>query len=281
MPGWEIHSKVYRILGLDDVLCRVIDRVVDEEPPRVKDVLPYQDLEEKAPVHFGFKKNEFPLMYSYIVKNYGIHGAKCLLAHFILDRIENDLRKGMDRDNVRRDIESLFSMYMDRCRAIEESCPYYEEVFESVREKFFGKIDQVIKIVEEWLNERMLSVDVLVNASSELLSELVRRELFLKGYRGKRGYTVDINMYRRVYPAARRMLKQEIYKALMNRELTAENVLESINRINKLLSQKNVKTIADYFAVIKQETEKNHDFRKFIDIVNNIVEKLVEELSTG
>ena len=217
MPGWEIHSRVYRILGLDDVLCRVIDRIVDEEPPCVKDALPDQDLEEKVPVHFGFKKNEFPFMYSYIVRNYGIRGAECLLVHFILDKIENDLRKGMNRGNVRREIESLFTMYMDECRVIEKPCPHYEEVFESIREKFFGKIDQVIEIVEKWLNERMLSVDILVNASSKLLSELVRRELFLKGYRGKRGYTVDIDMYRRIYPAARRTLRQKIYEAFINR----------------------------------------------------------------
>ncbi len=122
------HSRVCELLGLNPAICRVIDNMVDKEPPMVKEVLPYQDSEERGPVHSGFRKTEFPLIYRYVVKNYGLEGTKCLLVHF-LDHVENVLRKGYSREMVKDTVVWLLEEYKRECGIEKELCIDYVEVF--------------------------------------------------------------------------------------------------------------------------------------------------------
>lgn len=72
MPEWDIHIKVYEILGLNVGICQVIDDVVDREPPKLGEVIASAQLDVRLPKHFGFQKSDFPSMYNYIARKYGL-----------------------------------------------------------------------------------------------------------------------------------------------------------------------------------------------------------------
>ena len=64
--------KVYRMLNFNPAICQVIDSLIDKEPPPVREVIQGVGLEERLPVHYGFRKTEFPYMYNYVVQRYGL-----------------------------------------------------------------------------------------------------------------------------------------------------------------------------------------------------------------
>jgi len=90
VAGWLLHRDIYAILGLNIDVCRGVDRILDEEPPRVGEVASVVS-EPRAsgggnaglPAHTGFRPSEFPLVYKYLVRTRGCEAAYCLLTHII------------------------------------------------------------------------------------------------------------------------------------------------------------------------------------------------------
>jgi len=80
LPGWDLHQRVYRVVGLNVDVCNDIDRLLDEEPPTVGDVesVVYgfavsseEYYDARLPRHFGFGYSEFPGMYMYVARTRG------------------------------------------------------------------------------------------------------------------------------------------------------------------------------------------------------------------
>lgn len=277
LPGWEIHWKTYEVLGLNTSICRIIDNIVDKEPPRASEVLPYVREGIVLPIHFGSKKGEFPYMYNYVAKKYGVEGAKCLLTHFILDHIENTLLRGYDTEMVADEVKALIKEYQDECRIAEEKCIYLEEAFNHIMGKLEDKLADTIMLVKQWLDEKTLPLELLLNASNELLSLTLRLKLYIKGYKGKTpGFSVSQEAFRKTYGKAKRLLRIEAYKALVNREIKdIQGIIKSINNIKK--KTRNKTTISKYLDKVKEERRNNKEFDKYINIITNVCTKVVKE----
>jgi len=278
VPSWIIHSKVYKILGLNQDMCRIIDNLVDKEPPTEKEVFVHIASNERLPVHFGFNKAEFPYIYSYVLRKYGVEGVKCLLAHFVLDRVENVLKRGYTSEMVRDVVEALLEDYREECRISKGLCGDYAGIFKDMEERLSKHMETIVNEVGKWLKERMLPVEILVNASTEMLSLMLRVELYLKGYRGKRGFSVNREVYVKTYARAKNILKQKIFNAILNNEIRdLDKILESINRIKQQLAAKRKITISDYGDLARKEQERNSEFKAYTKILKRVVAQAIEE----
>jgi hypothetical protein len=71
LPGYSSHRRVYEIIGLSAGYCTVIDRIVDEDPPLVRDVFPDVGSMEVLPRHFGYRDREFPYMAKFVLDRFG------------------------------------------------------------------------------------------------------------------------------------------------------------------------------------------------------------------
>ena len=278
MPGWDVHAKVYRILGLNPAICRVIDELVDREPPLVREVIPGVGLEERLPIHYGFGKTEFPYMYNYVVQRYGLEGAKCLLVHFVLDQVENSLKKGYTSEMVRDAVEALLGGYDSECGDSRDKCFNYDRVMGEVRAQLARYMDAIIAEVGDWLSGRTLPIDILVNASGEILSLMLRIKLYMRGYRGRRGFTVNHEAFVKTYPRAKTILRQKVFKAAVNNIIKdLGRVVESINRIKQELASKHGVTVGEYMDSIRKEQQLNPEFEAFIRMVEEAVVQAVKE----
>ncbi len=151
--------------------------------------------------------------------------------------------------------------------------------FSEIESRLSSNLDSVIGMVEDWVKERMLPLDVLVNSSTDLLSQLLKDKLFNKGYRGKRGYTVDRRVFMKTYPYAKWLLRQRIYQALVNGEITSpDGVIDSINRIRRQVVDLDVRTIDKYLGLIKQEQQRSSEFETFLRIIMEVIEQSIREL---
>jgi len=275
MPGWDVHSRIYELLGLDGRVCRIIDEIVDSERPSYREINPEWP-DKKADRHFGFRKHEFPFMYSYIVKNYGIRGGECLIAHFVLDEIEDALIYGFDDEMIADDVKSFFETYLKEYKIARDKCPNIEETLGSIKNKVSQNLDQIIKIIREWLENRITPLDVLVKASSYIVNPIVRVNLYLKGYRGKRGFTTKKGLANKVGSAAKQILRRKIYDAIVKGELDPESALASINRIKGIEADKKKMTISELSGLIKQEAEYNKDFKVLLDKIYEAVDEAMK-----
>jgi len=102
VPGWPLHQGVYAVLGLDASVCGDVDKILDEEPPTIREVASVvreirilsDDYNARLPIHSGFKPSEFPIMYRYVIRTKGYEGVLCLLTHFTLDFLESLFTRG-------------------------------------------------------------------------------------------------------------------------------------------------------------------------------------------
>ena len=278
LPAWEIHTKVYELLGLSTPLCQVIDHLVDVEPPKVKEIIMHEDKDERLPVHFGFNKSEFPYMYNYVLRKYGLEGTKCLLMHFILDYMENNLARGHTHEMIKSSIETLLYNYGEECRIVKDLCTNYRGVAKEIKELLNKHMEQVISEVENWVSRRLSLMEVLLNASSNILSLMMRLELYLRGYRGKKGFTVDRKVFNKTFAQAKYLLKQKVFEAILNNELKDLNkIIESINKIKQQLSVKHRATVSDFTKALKDEQNRNPEFDTFIKIIRKVVMQVIKD----
>jgi len=73
---------VYETIGLSSGYCAVIDRIVDENPPLVRDVFPDMASMEVLPRHFGYRDKEFPYMAKFVLEM--LRRIQCLRSAFII-----------------------------------------------------------------------------------------------------------------------------------------------------------------------------------------------------
>lgn len=276
MPGWDVHSRIYDLLGLDGRVCRIIDEIVDSEPPSYKEINPEWP-DEKAHRHIGFSKNEFSFMYNYIVKNYGVRGGKCLIAHFILDKIEDDLINGYDNEMIANDIKQFLETYMKECKIIQDKCLNIDETLGFIKNSIDKNLDKIITIVKEWLENRITSLDVLVKASSDIVNKIVKVNLYLKGYKGKHGFTTKKGLANAIGFLAKKILRRKLYDTIVEGKLNPNNALVSINNIKKMSRVNNVRTINEYFKIIKQEAELSKDFKVLLDKIYESVDEAIKQ----
>lgn len=94
MPSWSIHQYVYELLGLNVSICRVVDRVLDIDPPLVREVVPASmveslgDLRSFVSHDFGCGDGVFPLMCRFMFDKFGLSGVRCFAAHCVLNFVE-------------------------------------------------------------------------------------------------------------------------------------------------------------------------------------------------
>jgi len=121
-------------------------------------------------------------------------------------------------------------------------------------------------------------MEVLLNASSNILSLMIRLELYLRGYRGKRGFSVDRKVFNKTFAQAKYLLKQKVFEAILNNELKDLNkIIESINKIKQQLSVKHRATVSDFTKALKDEQNRNPEFDTFIKIIRKVVMQVIKD----
>jgi len=268
------------VLGLSTSICDSIDRLVDVEPPLIREVEPSWQGEERLWRNFGYRKTEFPLMYSYVYRRFGLEGVKCLVVHYVLDHVEGLLYKGFDNEMIRDEVTALIYSYIDECRTSrEEVLSEAINNLERILVELMRRFDDLVSAVRGEVDLRLLPVDVIVNASSDLIGIRVRAVLISRGYRGRRGFTVSrsaFDKYVQLYNRAKQLLRQKLNGAIVNHEITdPQGLLESINNVKKRSSTE-ARTIIDVMRIIEEESSKNREFRKLLELVGESVKEATE-----
>ena len=104
-----------------------------------------------------------------------------------------------------------------------------EEVFNGagnalsqVLEELMDRFVYVVQTINSEADLKVLLVDIIVNASSDLVSIALRGVLIAKGYKDKRGFTVSNsirNKYMHFYNKNQATARQRLSETLMNREI--------------------------------------------------------------
>lgn len=282
LPSLTTHRKVYEVLGLSTSICGGVDRLVDVEPPLIREVEPSWQGGERLWRDFGYRKTEFPLMYCYVYRRFGLEGVKCLVVHYVLDHVEGLLYKGFDSEMSRDEVTALIYSYIDECRTSREEV-LSEAVNNLVRilDELMRRFDDLVNAVKGEVDLRLLPVDVIVNASSDLIGIRVRAVLISRGYRGRSGFTVSrsaFDKYMQLYNRAKQLLRQKLNEAIVNHEIAdPQGLLESINNVKKRSSTE-ARTIVDVMRIIEEEGSKNREFHKLLELIGESVKEATEAL---
>jgi len=282
LPSLATHRRVYELLGLNVNVCSEVDRLVDVEPPQITEIDPSYNGGERVWINFGFRKSEFPLMYRYIYRRFGSDGIKCLITHYVLDRVESLLYRGFDVDMIRNEVEALIHSYIDECGTHKE-----EEVFKDagnfllqILGELLKRFNDIVQIVRSEVGIKVLPVDIIVNASSDLISLYLRATLISRGYKGRRGFTLNKSIqdkYMQLHNKAKHLLRQRLSEAITRHEITdPQKLLESINSVKRRATE--VKTISNIVQAVEEESSRNPDFHKLLGIIKQCVEETIKSL---
>jgi len=282
MPNLATHKKVYEMLGYNAVVCEEIDKLIDVEPPLFREIFSESTGEKRLWKNFGFRKVEFPLMYRYVLKNFGLEGIKCLVTHYVLDYIESLLYKGFDINMIKDEVKALISSYIEECNVHkEDDFAEVNNILLQVFKDLLNRFDDIAQAVKSSSSLDTSPIELIVNASTDLISIELHSALIAKGYKGKSGFTVSssiFNEYMRIYNKVRRLLKQTLNEALRNRIIVdPQGLLESINNIKKQTAE--TRTIGDVIQAVKEEGIKNYDFYKLLEMIKHCVEEAIKSSS--
>jgi len=190
LPSYSSHRRVYEIIGLSAGYCFVIDRIIDENPPLVRDVFLDVGNMEVLPRHFGYRDREFPYMAKFVLDRFGYEGLGCLAAHFVLDHIEGLVARGFDSEMITNEVSALVESYIREASAAGRlglQSAVVESHLRYVLSAVWARLSDVVGVVQEELGTKLLPVDVAVNASADIISLKLRAALIARGYKGKRG----------------------------------------------------------------------------------------------
>ena len=288
MPSLPTHLQVYEVLGLNASVCREVDELVDVEPPPISEVLPGESSGERLWRNFGYRKGEFPLMCTYVYRRFGPDGVRCLVAHFILDHIENAVGRGFDDEMVLNEIRALVSSYIEECGyarcwgVIGEGEPLLRGVLGLVE----GRFNTVVGSIRGEVGLKYTAIDVVVNASSDIISFAIKADLIARGYRGRSGFSVSREVYERyfgrIYTKAKLLLRQRLYEALVNQVIRdTQGLINSLNSVKKRVAERERVTVGDYYAIIKDEGYRSEDFRKLLELIDQCVKEAVSSTIQG
>jgi len=282
LPSLATHRRVYELLGLNATVCSEVDRLVDVEPPLIREIDPSYSGDERVWSNFGFRKTEFPLMYRYIYRRFSSDGVKCLVTHYVLDHVESLLYRGFDVEMLRNEVEVLIHSYIDECGTHKE-----EDVFKDagnfllqILGELLKRFNDIAQIVESEVDLKVLPVDIIVNASSDLISLYLRATLISRGYKGRRGFALNKSVqgkYMQLHNKAKHMLKQRLFEAITRHEITdPQKLLESINSFKKKAAE--VRTISNIVQAVKEESNRNPDFHKLLEMIKQCTEEAIKSL---
>jgi len=266
MPGWDLHQRVYRIAGLDVDVCSKVDRLLDEEPPTIREfaaVVPGfvvssgEYLDERLPRHFGFRRSKFPDMFIYVSRALGRGAALCLVMHVVLDVLEDLFMRGFDAEAAESVVLRVVGDYEEECRR--EMCKGFEEVFATLRRILDTHLGFITDEVRRWVSERVTPLDVVLKTSGEILNPVLRLMLIAEELHGKRRTTVNMEAFRRALPAARNELKQRLLKMVAEKEIDLNRALQGVNNVRRRLEAK--MTYQQLFEIVSEEAEKNKTSR--------------------
>lgn len=281
LPSLPTHLKIYEVLSLNTDVCREVDNLVDVEPPLINEVFPEERGGERLWRNFGYRKNEFPFMYKYIYRKLGLEGVRCLVTHFILDHIENVTCRGFDIEMIKDEVEALIHSYIEECSIMAQCDNIFKEsaiILNKILELTSGNLESMIKIISSEANLKHLPIDIIMNASSEIVSIMLRGVLITKGHKGKSGFSIDHDFYSKHYSQLRTkvkyLIRQKLYDALATQTIKdIQGLIKSLNNIKK----KTVKsrTIGEVLQVIKGEASSNSEFHKLLEIIRECIEKAI------
>ena len=173
MPSWSVHWRVYEFLGLNVGVCRVVDRVLDVDPPLVREVVPMdmvgdlRDLRGFVGHDFGCGDTVFPLMCRFVFNRFGLSGVRCFVAHCVLDFVEKLCLSGYDRELIVSKVNAKLEKWLENCKhVLGGQCPGVGDI-KLVCNMIIGNIDGVLNIVRESSRFR-------VNVEKNVLRRIVR-----------------------------------------------------------------------------------------------------------
>jgi len=279
LPSLAVHRRVYELLSLDIDICSEVDRLVDVEPPLIREIDSSWSSDERVWRNFGFRKTEFPSMYTYIYRRFGLEGVKCLVTHYVLDHIESLLYRGFDAEMLRDEVTALIHNYVDECKTQrEEELSSATHILLQVLDEMLKRFDDVIQAVKHEVDLKTLPIDMVVNASSDLISIFLRGALIAMGYKGKKGFTVSSSIqskYMQLYNKVKQVLRQKLYEAITKHDISdVQKLLESINNFKKRSVE--AKTVSSILQAIEEESSRNSDFSKLVEMVKQCIEEAVK-----
>lgn len=130
-------------------------------------------------------------MYYYVYREYGVDGVKCLITHYIADLIENLLRKGFKDYMIISNVKELTKDYITECSYHRDKCVGMDVIMKELINTINPNLGVIIDLIRKWVHKKELPLDILINASTDILSFILRVKLYLKGYRGRSGSTVN------------------------------------------------------------------------------------------
>jgi hypothetical protein len=276
---------VYEIIGLSAGYCFVIDRIVDEDPPLVRDVFPDVGSMEVLPRHFGYRDSEFPYMAKFVLDRFGYERLGCLAAHFVLDHIEGLVARGFDSEMISNEVSALVESYIREASApgrLGLQSAVVESNLRRVLSAVQARLSDIVVVVREELGMKLLPVDVAANASADIISLKLRAALIAMGYKGKGGFRVSQSIkgkhYTSIYNKVKQLVRQKLYQAVVSREIESiDKLVESINKVKKLVLAQDVATVSEYSNVVRSEAALNKDLNKLLEIIDKSIEETLEQ----
>jgi len=251
----------------------------------VRDVFPDVASMEVLPRHFGYRDREFPYMAKFVLDMFGYEGLRCLAAHFVLDHIEGLVARGFDSEMISNEVSALVESYIREASAAGRlglQSAVVESHLRRVLSAVQARLSDVISIVQGELGTKLLPVDVAVNASADIISLKLRAALIARGYKGKGGFRMSQSIrgkhYMSLYNKVKQLLRQKLYQAVVSREIESiDKLVESINKVKKLVLAKNVATVSEYSNVVRSEAALNKDLNKLLNIIDKSIEEVLEQ----
>jgi len=285
LPSYSAHIRVYEIIGISAGCCTVIDKIIDEDPPLVRDVYPDVGSMEVLPRHFGYRDREFPYMAKFVLDRFGYEGLRCLAAHFVLDHIEGLVAAGFDSEMISNEVSALVESYIREAGAAGRlglQSVVVEGHLRYVLSAVWARLSDVVGVVREELDMKLLPVDVAANASADIISLKLRAALIARGYKGKGGFRVSQSIkgkhYTSIYNKVKQLVRQKVYQAVVSKEIESiDKLVESINKIKKLVLAKNVTTVSEYSNTVRSEAALNKDLNKLLEIIDKSIEETLEQ----
>jgi hypothetical protein len=145
-----------------------------------------------------------------------------------------------------------------------------------------ARLSDIVVFVQGELGIKLLPVDVAVNASADIISLKLRAALIARGYKGKRGFRVSHSIkgkhYTSIYNKVKQLVRQKLYQAVVSKEVESiDKLVESINKVKKLVLAKNVATVSEYSNIVRSEATLNKDLNKLLEIIDKSIEEVLEE----
>jgi len=84
--------------------------------------------------------------------------------------------------------------------------------------------------------------------------------------------------YMSLYNKVKQLVRQKLYQAVVSKEVESiDKLVESINKVKKLVLAQNVATVSEYSNVVRSEAALNKDLNKLLEIIDKSIEETLEQ----